>query len=70
MTKMFVSLPTSLKNYLHMKENSILSAAIIALGIACMGLLIKGGIDNFATKDRKVTEHRYEGDRQRPASAL
>ena len=38
-----------------MKENSILSAAIIALGIACMGLLIKGGIDNFATKDRKVT---------------
>ena len=52
---MFVSLPTSLINYLRMKENSILSAAIIALGIACMGLLIKGGIDNFATKDRKVT---------------
>jgi hypothetical protein len=38
-----------------MKDNKILCAVVIALGMACMGLLIKGGIDNFATKDRKVT---------------
>ena len=34
---------------------SILSAALIALGIVVLGLCIKGGIDNFANKDRKVT---------------
>ena len=38
-----------------MKDNKIVCAVILALGLACMGLLIKGGIDNFATKDRKVT---------------
>jgi hypothetical protein len=37
-----------------MKEKSIISAALIALGIMCMGWFIKSGIDNFASKDRKV----------------
>jgi hypothetical protein len=38
-----------------MKENRILASALIALGIVCMGWLMKAGIDNFANKDRKVT---------------
>lgn len=38
-----------------MKDNRIICAVIIALGIACLGLFVKSGIDNFATKDRKVT---------------
>ena len=38
-----------------MKENRIIAAALVALGIAFMGLFIKAGIDNFANKDRKVT---------------
>ena len=33
---------------------SILSAALIALGIVVLGLCINGGIDNFANKDRKI----------------
>jgi hypothetical protein len=37
-----------------MKER-IYSAAIIAVGIVVLGLCIKGGIDNFTNKDRKVT---------------
>ena len=37
-----------------MKEKSIISAAIMALGIVCLGWFIKAGIDNFANKDRKV----------------
>lgn len=37
-----------------MKEK-ILSAAIIAIGIMALGLFIKGGIDNYANKDRKVS---------------
>lgn len=37
-----------------MKEK-IISAAIIALGIMALGLFIKGGIDNYANKDRKVS---------------
>ena len=37
-----------------MKER-ILSAAIIAIGIMALGLFIKGGIDNYANKDRKVS---------------
>jgi len=32
-----------------------LASALIALGIVCMGWLMKAGIDNFANKDRKVT---------------
>ena len=38
-----------------MKENRIISAAILALGIIIMGFALKGGIDNFTNKDRKVT---------------
>ena len=38
-----------------MKENRIIAAALIAMGIAVLGLFIKAGIDNFANKDRKVT---------------
>jgi hypothetical protein len=37
-----------------MKENRIVSAALIAVGIVCLGWFIKAGIDNFANKDRKV----------------
>lgn len=37
-----------------MKEK-ILSSTIIALGIVILGLCIKGGMDNFTEKDRKVT---------------
>jgi hypothetical protein len=38
-----------------MKENRLISAALIALGIFCLGWFIKAGIDDFANKDRKVT---------------
>ena len=38
-----------------MKENRIISASLIAVGILCLGWFIKAGIDNFANKDRKVT---------------
>lgn len=38
-----------------MKENNrIIAAALIAIGIICLGWFIKSGIDNFANKDRKV----------------
>ena len=37
-----------------MKENRIMAAGLIALGLVCMGWLIKGGMDNFTEKDRKV----------------
>ena len=37
-----------------MKEK-IISATIIAIGIIVLGLCLKGGIDNFANKDRKVS---------------
>ena len=35
-------------------NKSVLCAALIALGIVVLGFCIKGGIDNFANKDRKV----------------
>ena len=35
--------------------NRIKEAAIIAIGIIGLGLCIKGGIDDFVNKDRKVT---------------
>ena len=34
---------------------SIWCAALIALSIVILGFNIKGGIDNFANKDRKVS---------------
>ena len=36
-------------------KTRIISAAILALGIMALGLFIKGGIDNYANKDRKVS---------------
>jgi hypothetical protein len=38
-----------------MKENRLIAAALIAVGIICLGWFIKAGIDDFANKDRKVT---------------
>lgn len=38
-----------------MKENRLIAAALIALGIICLGWFVKSGIDNFANKDRHVT---------------
>ena len=38
-----------------MKENNhIIAAALIALGLVCLGWFVKAGIDNIANKDRKV----------------
>jgi hypothetical protein len=37
-----------------MKDNKIICAALVALGLVCLGWFIKAGIDNFANKDRKV----------------
>ena len=37
-----------------MKEKNIFGAALIALGLVCLGWFIKAGIDNFSEKDRKV----------------
>ncbi|MBQ9651192.1 MAG: SIMPL domain-containing protein [Prevotella sp.] len=37
-----------------MKENRIIAAAVLAVGIVCLGCFIKSGIDDFANKDRKV----------------
>ena len=44
-----------LKTEQHMKENRLIAAAIIAVGIICLGWFMKAGIDNFANKDRQVT---------------
>ena len=38
-----------------MKENRLYSAALIAMGLTCLGWFVKAGIDNFSEKDRKVT---------------
>lgn len=38
-----------------MKENRLIAAAIMAVGIMCLGWFVKAGIDNFANKDRHVT---------------
>ena len=38
-----------------MKEDRLLAAALIAVGIICLGWFLKAGIDDFANKDRKVT---------------
>lgn len=37
------------------KENRIIEAAIIALGLVVLGYCLKAGIDNFVNKDRQVT---------------
>lgn len=38
-----------------MKHKEIIGAALIALGVVCLGWFIKAGIDDFAEKDRRVT---------------
>jgi hypothetical protein len=38
-----------------MKESRFIAAAVIAVGIFCLGWFMKAGIDNFANKDRHVT---------------
>ena len=37
------------------KYGKVIQAAIIAVGLLLLGLCIKGGIDNFTNKDRRVT---------------
>ena len=37
-----------------MKQNSVIAAAIIAVGMVVQGWALKSGIDDFANKDRKV----------------
>ena len=37
------------------KYEKIIVAAIVAVGLLMLGLCIKGGIDNFTNKDRRVT---------------
>ncbi len=38
-----------------MKENRLFAAALIAVGLICLGWFVKAGIDDFAYKDRHVT---------------
>ena len=38
-----------------MKENRLIAAALIAVGIICLGWFVKAGINDFANKDRKLT---------------
>ena len=39
----------------HNIDNRIISAALLAVSIVILGFCVKGGIDNFANKDRKVS---------------
>ncbi len=39
----------------HSFDNRIISAALLAVSIVILGFCVKGGIDNFANKDRKVS---------------
>ncbi len=38
-----------------MKEKMIIPAALLAFSVFCLGWFIKAGIDDFASKDRKVS---------------
>ena len=38
-----------------MKQKEIIAAALLALSVFCLGWFIKAGIDDFASKDRKVS---------------
>ena len=45
------------KNHLiseNMKDNRAIAAALVALGLVCLGWFVKAGIDDFAEKDRNV----------------
>ncbi len=45
----------STKNIVMEKYEKIIVASIVAFGLLMLGLCIKGGIDNFTNKDRRVT---------------
>lgn len=49
------SLSILTKKDLIMKDRTIISATIIAIGIVVLGFSLKGGMDNFSNKDRKVS---------------
>jgi len=55
MEKFRIFAPVELKNRTFMKENRLIAAALIAVGIICLGWFMKAGIDDFASKDRQVT---------------
>lgn len=40
---------------MEIKKTRIIEASILAIGFIVLGLCLKGGIDNFVNKDRKVT---------------
>ena len=40
---------------MEIKKTRIIEASILAIGLIVLGLCLKGGIDNFVNKDRKVT---------------
>ena len=40
---------------MEIKKTRIIEASILALGLIVLGLCLKGGIDNYVNKDRKVT---------------
>ena len=44
-----------INNSTMQKYEKIIVAAIVAVGLLMLGLCIKGGIDNFTNKDRRVT---------------
>ncbi|MBO4906304.1 MAG: SIMPL domain-containing protein [Bacteroidaceae bacterium] len=51
-----------------MKDKSVISAALIAIGIVILGFCLKAGIDNFVDKDRQVvvkglSEHEVEANK-------
>ena len=52
-----------------MKENRVIASALVAVGIAVLGLFVKAGIDNFANKDRKVTV-KGQAEREVPADKV
>lgn len=51
-----------------MKDNTIIAAALLAVGIIVLGFCLKAGIDNFVDKDRQVevkglSEHEVEANK-------
>ena len=40
---------------MEIKKTRIIEASILAIGLIVLGLCLKGGIDNYVNKDRKVT---------------
>lgn len=40
---------------MKLNTSTIVAALLVAVGLGCMGLFVKGGIDNLAFRDRQVT---------------